>query len=713
MRTNQMGSMSDEFPFFSRDLEPDQMFRARELRRHSLDWLKKSWAVLRKEESKRSDVQAGVINHLARVRSYRFTPDEAINEAYKDALEFAWHAAWLCDCKPFRNNIAFCPPGNMRNGWSHFDYARHRNLFVDGPDGTQWSGIAFPKYDQNGKYIWKELSENSFQEWLDNADCNHIIADFSTGRLKLNSDVIWSYLNTSEISNNKGSIVNNSFFYGRLDASYVRQYRCCIFSEYVALKYNADAIANSKRNIFFRSLSIDVQGGGGAEFKNLAAAELSFRAEQNRGLKEVRIDSHVLRVFDSNHGATSIHIQSPNLQIVHAKGGEVKIWGSAKNLESLKISADFSSVVFQCDGNIELFQISQEGGLASSVNRVSLECDKIEDFSILSEEIGSISIKASSCEDIMLKALKIGEVELDLSSVENFVMDAKEVSAIDARAVSFNSCTLHGVDINELANFEKAKFKVACDFSAKKSIDGRHMFKAMMFRGAHFYVDSDFSNREFLGRTDFSCAIWEGVPKFFGSKLNPDTNFSEARFQIPENDSSNGVSLSDFERAFRTLKLAMEELRARHDEAKFHRFELIARRRQKGEVRWDEAILSRAYDLLSGYGQSIRKPLLWWGGGNFFVALAVWWMVHFDAERISSSVWFGFINSLRPFYTANPSFDRANLYADTTSFTYFVYELIQAGGIGFHVFTTIHSVISLIFIFLFLLALRRRFQISG
>ena len=45
-----------------------------------------------------------------------------------------------------------------------------------------------------------------------------------------------------------------------------------------------------------------------------------------------------------------------------------------------------------------------------------------------------------------------------------------------------------------------------------------------------------------------------------------------------------GKKLAEFERAYRTLKLAMEELRARHDEAMFHREELVARRRQTDQV---------------------------------------------------------------------------------------------------------------------------------
>ena len=67
---------------------------------------------------------------------------------------------------------------------------------------------------------------------------------------------------------------------------------------------------------------------------------------------------------------------------------------------------------------------------------------------------------------------------------------------------------------------------------------------------------------------------------------------------------------------------------------------------------------------------------------------------------------------MRPFYVSNPAFDRATMIADEASFTYFVGLLIESGGLGFRVGATLHSIASLILIFLLLLALRRQFQIN-
>lgn len=90
-----------------------------------------------------------------------------------------------------------------------------------------------------------------------------------------------------------------------------------------------------------------------------------------------------------------------------------------------------------------------------------------------------------------------------------------------------------------------------------------------------------------------------------------------------------------------------------------------------------------------------------------------WYLVYFAGERKWQSVWFGFINAIRPFYVSNPAFDRATTLADEESFTYFVGLLIESGGTGFRVGATIHSLVSLVLVFLIALALRRRFQISG
>jgi hypothetical protein len=77
-----------------------------------------------------------------------------------------------------------------------------------------------------------------------------------------------------------------------------------------------------------------------------------------------------------------------------------------------------------------------------------------------------------------------------------------------------------------------------------------------------------------------------------------------------------------YQKAFQTLRLQMEKLRDHGQELKFAKLEMQARERRVGSkdvpclVRW----LSRGYGLISDYGQSALRPLLWLIGSFFFTA---------------------------------------------------------------------------------------------
>jgi hypothetical protein len=193
----------------------------------------------------------------------------------------------------------------------------------------------------------------------------------------------------------------------------------------------------------------------------------------------------------------------------------------------------------------------------------------------------------------------------------------------------------------------------------------RRSFRTADFSGAVFHADVDFSNRTFLAATNFSGATFSGLALFHDAKLHQDTNFTHADFLMakPPKQIGAGEDAQDptpaealqlrdahyaaYERAFRTLKLAMESHRARREEALFYRKELEARRQRparrflgrargpdgKGaalapsaywsrppggareaeagrkEVTAIEKGFSYLYGLTSGYGDSLLAPI--------------------------------------------------------------------------------------------------------
>jgi uncharacterized protein YjbI with pentapeptide repeats len=92
--------------------------------------------------------------------------------------------------------------------------------------------------------------------------------------------------------------------------------------------------------------------------------------------------------------------------------------------------------------------------------------------------------------------------------------------------------------------------------------------------------------------------VFLGIPDFHGCEFHQDTSFVGAEFDVPPGN--------DAARAFRTLKLAMEQLKSTHEEQKFFRLEMEADRPTLPGLRpW----ISKIYQLTSDYGFSLWRPI--------------------------------------------------------------------------------------------------------
>ncbi|KPF77095.1 hypothetical protein IP88_06255 [alpha proteobacterium AAP81b] len=143
-------------------------------------------------------------------------------------------------------------------------------------------------------------------------------------------------------------------------------------------------------------------------------------------------------------------------------------------------------------------------------------------------------------------------------------------------------------------------------------------------------------------------------------------------------------------------------------EQRYYRFQLIARRHQAGTPR-AERWLSAAYGTISDYGLSLSRPLL-------TLALTILYFAGL----------FGIIHSATMGTTLNAgqSFDALAMSASRV-FPFGAFDMVSkdwiggvapggTGGIALLVRTiaTLESLIALILVFLFGLAVRRRFQIG-
>ncbi|GAB4538143.1 MAG: hypothetical protein Tsb0010_17090 [Parvularculaceae bacterium] len=194
--------------------------------------------------------------------------------------------------------------------------------------------------------------------------------------------------------------------------------------------------------------------------------------------------------------------------------------------------------------------------------------------------------------------------------------------------------------------------------------------------------------------------------------------------RLARRNAGRGAALRALEGGCRTIKLAAENQRDRNREQTFYRYELIARRHNLDTPRW-ERWASYLFDFASDYAGSIIRPVmvlagLWaafmtmfWAGAmaasdtlRAGVRFAPCWCapheswgraMSLSAEMIFRpfSIW-----GRRDFAEADPLV-RA-LLEETGAFA----------GFGARMLGTLESAAAVILVFLFALAIRRRFQIN-
>jgi len=215
-------------------------------------------------------------------------------------------------------------------------------------------------------------------------------------------------------------------------------------------------------------------------------------------------------------------------------------------------------------------------------------------------------------------------------------------------------------------------------------------------RPCRFKEVADFSNRHFQDAANFRQVVFARAPLFHGSRLHQGTDFTGAQF-----DDRSG----DVAPAYRTLKLAMAEMRARDEEGMFAAREQKCRRKRTDTSGFVKA-LSYVYDRASGYGQHAGRPILWLAGvilGFFHLYLfgfAPSPSRTFDFEPAMLGEVFRF--TLRQIIDPFSAFQKTEDYVLTHAF--------NDPPLGLALLASVQSMLSLALIALFLLALRWRFR---
>lgn len=151
-------------------------------------------------------------------------------------------------------------------------------------------------------------------------------------------------------------------------------------------------------------------------------------------------------------------------------------------------------------------------------------------------------------------------------------------------------------------SFRNCVFKKSFSLAGGINAEKKPAVNTSYFDGAEFHSNAEFGNRRFIHTTSFRNCVFSVAPSFHNSTLHQDTDFGGARFRDIESDGA--------DRAYRTLKVAMNEVHAHHEELMFFGLEMQSRRvKARREKKWSYW-LYWVYEGLSDYGQSIAKPVI-------------------------------------------------------------------------------------------------------
>ena len=170
--------------------------------------------------------------------------------------------------------------------------------------------------------------------------------------------------------------------------------------------------------------------------------------------------------------------------------------------------------------------------------------------------------------------------------------------------------SFRGSAFPDYAKFDLSTFKNNLNFSCllvdsepEKSQD----LKYISFSGCQFHGAAKFDNRNFTSKSRFSKngdgktvteTTFHKAPTFHGCKFHQDVSFHGANFIQDYGDEA--------AKAYRTLKLAFEQLKSTKEEQRFFKHEMQAERPDLTGWKW---LFSWAYGLCSDYGFSIWRPL--------------------------------------------------------------------------------------------------------
>lgn len=300
-------------------------------------------------------------------------------------------------------------------------------------------------------------------------------------------------------------------------------------------------------------------------------------------------------------------------------------------------------------------------------------------------------------------------------------------------------CNFRGVRFGETAAFSAAAFEIPGEDGGVRSGDmnfAQTVFEQRaVFNNTRFATDPRHHSGAFIGVRFKDMAFFAGTGTHWIAALDeaefekrlllddPDEATAIAEFDtriLPAaiaggtNPRTGDALVKELEGGCRVVKVAMGKARNELVEQRYYRFQLIARRHQPGTP-WPEKAASWLYGAASNYGLSLSRPLA--GLGVTFIGFALLYAglaiaaddcaVVIEASR-QPARWFNVLSMSASRLFPFGAFDMVS--------RDWLAALEQVAGpapvLAARGLATLQSLISVILIFLFGLAIRRRFQVG-
>jgi len=250
--------------------------------------------------------------------------------------------------------------------------------------------------------------------------------------------------------------------------------------------------------------------------------------------------------------------------------------------------------------------------------------------------------------------------------------------------------------------FDRCQFFEDVNFigGGQKTVAGplnNNTFGYLTFENARFFKGVTFDNRTFQFSTNFKNCVFSIAPNFHNCVLHQNTDFgSLSDRQFPDTRSEHAP------RAYRTLKLSMENVRAWQEAARFFALELESIRSRKSTP-LSVKIISFLYKHVSSYGQRIDLPILW-----LVCSTLIFFIIYVDVLLFPGVGWMGW-KSAATLALRNLIYPISVWQSSPAKE---ISTVSEEGLFVIRLLSTLQWIISLGLIAMFIFAIRRRFKLD-